>query len=325
MLLRVPHATTENPMSHPTGPHGQHQPPPPPGMYPDPDGSGHQRWWDGRQWYQVDTAATSSGQRTGAVRKVASWAKAHPKASGGIAAAVLVAAIAGGSGDTDTDPSPDRAADRSDAVVRADVAKTGEEIVDAEPAPEPVDTDGDGVTDDVDVRPDDPKVQTDDDIDTDKDGVPDHEDAFPKNAEFSRDTDGDGTADSVDDFPKDDRYTTDSDGDGVADSVDDFPEDPSRSEITAGMQNAIDSAESYLDYTAFSRTGLINQLEFEDYSTDDATFAVDYLDVDWNEQAVKSAENYLSFSSFSRQGLVDQLVFEGFTYEQADYGVSKAY
>ncbi|MEO9324047.1 Ltp family lipoprotein [Nocardioides sp. C4-1] len=310
-------------MNDPTGQHGQFQPPPPPGMYTDPDGSGYRRWWDGRQWHPVQQPPAQD-PGPGTARKVATWVKAHPKTSGGIAAVVLIAAIAGGSGDTDADPSPEQAADRSETVVQADVEKAGE-VVDAEPAPVPVDTDGDGVTDDVDVRPDDPSIQTDDDIDTDKDGVPDHQDAFPKNAEFSRDTDGDGSADSIDDFPKDDRYTTDSDGDGVADSVDDFPQDASRSEITSGMQNAIDSAENYLDFSAFSRSGLIDQLEFEDYSTDDATFAVDYLDVDWNEQAAKSAENYLSFSSFSRQGLIDQLVFEGFTYEQAEYGVSKAY
>jgi hypothetical protein len=129
----------------------------------------------------------------------------------------------------------------------------------------------------------------------------------------------------VDDFPKNAKYTTDTDGDGVADSVDDFPSDPSRSKITSAMENAIGTAESYLDYTAFSRTGLIDQLEFEGYATADATFAVDYLNVDWNKQAVKSAEDYLDYSSFSRQGLIDQLVFEGFTYDQAVYGVNKAY
>ena len=91
------------------------------------------------------------------------------------------------------------------------------------------------------------------------------------------------------------------------------------------MWNAIDAAESYLDYSSFSRTGLINQLEFEDYKTEDATFAVDYLKVDWNQQAFKSAKAYLDYSSFSLQGLIDQLQFEGYSYEQASYGANKAY
>ncbi len=92
---------------------------------------------------------------------------------------------------------------------------------------------------------------------------------------------------------------------------------------TVSQQNAKRSAESYLDFTAFSHSGLIDQLEFEGFSTEDATWAVDRLDVDWNEQAAKSAGSYLEFSAFSRSGLIDQLLFEGFTQEQAEYGVDQ--
>ena len=91
---------------------------------------------------------------------------------------------------------------------------------------------------------------------------------------------------------------------------------------TAGQRNARRSAESYLDVSAFSRSGLIKQLEFEGFSMDDATYAVDVVEVDWNEQAAKSAASYLDVSSFSRSGLIKQLEFEGFTREQAEYGVS---
>lgn len=311
-------------MTYPTHSPDPHQPLPPPGMYLDPDGTGYRRWWDGRQWHPVQVPA-APGPTAG--QKFATWVKAHPKASGSIAAAVVIVGIAGSAGGEDPEKAPDKAADTSSTVVRADDDPNADEVAvaDPAPAPEPVDTDGDGATDDVDVRPGDPKIQTEDDVDTDKDGTADYQDAFPKDPAFSLDTDGDRVADSVDDFPKDERYSTDSDGDEVADSVDDFPADPSRSEITAAMQNAIDAAESYLDYTAFSRSGLIKQLEFEDYDTEDATFAVDYLGVNWNEQAVKSAESYLDYTSFSRDGLIDQLQFEGYTYDQAAYGVSKAY
>ncbi|MCO1339735.1 hypothetical protein BJH93_12660 [Kocuria polaris] len=92
---------------------------------------------------------------------------------------------------------------------------------------------------------------------------------------------------------------------------------------TVSQQNALRSAQNYLDFAPFSRTGLIDQLEFEDYSTDDATWAVDRLEVDWNEQAAESAKNYLDFMAFSRQGLIDQLVFEGFTQKQAMYGADQ--
>ena len=84
-----------------------------------------------------------------------------------------------------------------------------------------------------------------------------------------------------------------------------------------------ESAESYLDLSAFSRSGLIKQLKFEGYSEKDATYGVDAQRADWNKQAAASAQSYLDMSSFSRQGLIDQLKFEGFTEEQAVFGVGK--
>lgn len=94
--------------------------------------------------------------------------------------------------------------------------------------------------------------------------------------------------------------------------------------LTSGQENAIRSAKSYLEYSAFSPSGLINQLEFESYSTEDATFAVNSLDINWDEQAIKSAANYLEYSGFSRDGLIEQLEFEGFTTEQATVAVNAA-
>jgi hypothetical protein len=65
-------------------------------------------------------------------------------------------------------------------------------------------------------------------------------------------------------------------------------------------------------------------LEHSDFSTEDATFAVDHITVDWNEQAAKAAEQYLDVSGFSRGGLIDQLEYAGFTPAQAEYGVAAA-
>jgi hypothetical protein len=96
---------------------------------------------------------------------------------------------------------------------------------------------------------------------------------------------------------------------------------PAAPKETVSQENARKKAESYLDSSAFSRKGLIEQLEFEGFSNADSTYAVDAIDVDWNEQAAKKAESYLEFSSFSRSGLIDQLLFEGFTQSQAEYGV----
>lgn len=95
-------------------------------------------------------------------------------------------------------------------------------------------------------------------------------------------------------------------------------------EMTAGQKNALRTAENYLSFSAFSYSGLIKQLEFEQYSTEDATYAADNCGADWNEQAAKAAQNYLEMTGFSKQGLIDQLEFEGYTNEQATYGAEKA-
>lgn len=94
-------------------------------------------------------------------------------------------------------------------------------------------------------------------------------------------------------------------------------------DITTGQRNALNQAKSYLEWSAFSYDGLVSQLEYEQYSHEDAVFAADNCGADWNEQAVKSAKSYLEFSSFSRDGLIEQLEYEGFTHEQAVYGAEQ--
>lgn len=88
------------------------------------------------------------------------------------------------------------------------------------------------------------------------------------------------------------------------------------------QSNALGKARDYLKFTSFSRSGLIEQLQYEGFSTGDATWAVDNLAVDWNEQAAKKAEEYLSFTSFSRSGLIEQLTYEGFSPQQAEHGAN---
>lgn len=90
--------------------------------------------------------------------------------------------------------------------------------------------------------------------------------------------------------------------------------------VTTGQSNALKAAKNYLSVMPFSYTGLIEQLEFEKYSYEDAVYAVDNCGADWNAQAAKAAKNYLDVMPFSREGLIDQLVFEGYTYEQAVFG-----
>jgi hypothetical protein len=94
--------------------------------------------------------------------------------------------------------------------------------------------------------------------------------------------------------------------------------------ISAEQANANGAAEEYLNGQHFSRTGLIEQLGYEGYSTKVATRAVDSLHVDWYEQAVGVAKDYLNGQHFSHTGLIEQLKYDGFTAKQAAYGVRGA-
>jgi sorbitol-specific phosphotransferase system component IIA len=100
-------------------------------------------------------------------------------------------------------------------------------------------------------------------------------------------------------------------------------------DATPSQQNALHEAESYLQTSAFSEAGLIDQLSSEagsQFPHADAVWAVEHLHVNWNEQAVKEAKSYLSTSSFSCQGLIDQLSSEAgsqFTLAQAEYAVHR--
>ena len=89
---------------------------------------------------------------------------------------------------------------------------------------------------------------------------------------------------------------------------------------TVSQRNAVSKAASYLRSSAFSRSGLIGQLEYEGFSTSDATYGVDAQNADWNAQAVKKGASYLRTSSFSRTSLIGQLEYEGFSNSQSVYG-----
>ena len=93
---------------------------------------------------------------------------------------------------------------------------------------------------------------------------------------------------------------------------------------TRGEQNALSTAHDYLDTMAFSRSGLIDQLKYEGYTSSEAEYAVDNCGADWDYQAVLMAEEYLNAMSFSRSGLIEQLEYEGFSYSQASAAATAA-
>jgi hypothetical protein len=96
-----------------------------------------------------------------------------------------------------------------------------------------------------------------------------------------------------------------------------------KTQETLSQKNAVGKANDYLKMMAFSKSGLVKQLEFEGFDNEDATYAVNKIDVDWKEQAVRKGEEYLNIMSYSRSGLIEQLEFEGFTTEEATYAVDQ--
>lgn len=90
-------------------------------------------------------------------------------------------------------------------------------------------------------------------------------------------------------------------------------------------ENALRSAENYIDFMGFSKQGLRDQLDYEGYSKKAIKYAVDNVDADWKEECVESAESYLSFMSFSERELRDQLEYEGYTKKQINYAIDKVY
>lgn len=104
-----------------------------------------------------------------------------------------------------------------------------------------------------------------------------------------------------------------------------------RPEMTAGQENALESAHSYIDLSGFSKKGLIQQLHSEageGFSLADATYAANHVGADWKQEAVESAQSYLDMGGFSRSSLMEQLTSsagEKFTQAQARYAVNKVY
>lgn len=119
---------------------------------------------------------------------------------------------------------------------------------------------------------------------------------------------------------KDTTTTTNSESAPVSEEQSDSQDVVPTSNETVSQRNAVKKAKSYLGYSAFSRDGLVAQLEYEKFSHEDAVYGADNSGADWNEQAVKKAKSYMDYSAFSRGSLIQQLQYEKFTLEQAEYG-----
>ena len=106
---------------------------------------------------------------------------------------------------------------------------------------------------------------------------------------------------------------------------------PEEEAVPFEYEQALKSAQNYVDTLHFSRQGLKQQLTSEygsGFSEEAAEYALEHVDVDYKEEAVEAAQSYLDAMSFSRQGLKQQLTSEygsGFTEEEAEYALDQVY
>lgn len=91
---------------------------------------------------------------------------------------------------------------------------------------------------------------------------------------------------------------------------------------TMGQRNAVGSAKNYIEIMGFSYSGLIEQLEYEGYSSEEAKYGAENCGADWNVECAEAAANYLDIMSFSREELRGQLEYEGYTSSQIEYALS---
>ena len=106
---------------------------------------------------------------------------------------------------------------------------------------------------------------------------------------------------------------------------------PEEEAVPFEYEQALKSAQNYVDTLHFSRQGLKQQLTSEygsGFSEEAAEYALEHVDVDYKEEAVEAAQSYLDAMSFSREGLKQQLTSEygsGFTEEEAEYALDQVY
>nr|WP_283241632.1 Ltp family lipoprotein [Mobiluncus mulieris] len=93
--------------------------------------------------------------------------------------------------------------------------------------------------------------------------------------------------------------------------------------------NALKSAQSYNEWSHMSKQGLYDQLVSEhgdNFTKEEAWWAVENLKADWNFNALESAKRYYLEMHMSKNAVYEQLISQyggKFTKEQAQYAISQ--
>ncbi len=90
--------------------------------------------------------------------------------------------------------------------------------------------------------------------------------------------------------------------------------------VTEGMLSALATAAINLRTSAYSYEGLVEELESQGFSHEEAVYASDNCGADWEREAKRAAVNYIEVSPFSYQGMIDKLENDDkFTHDEAEY------
>lgn len=89
------------------------------------------------------------------------------------------------------------------------------------------------------------------------------------------------------------------------------------------QEQALEEAQRIIDESPTTPSLLQDALKEQGFTDAHAEYALDNVEVDWQQQAVAVAGAWLAGSGFSKQGLHDGLANSGFTAEQATYAVDQ--
>ena len=102
-------------------------------------------------------------------------------------------------------------------------------------------------------------------------------------------------------------------------------EEEVKEEVSFEYKNALKKAESYLKCSSFSESDLRKQLEHHEFSEEAIRYALENVDVDYQEECIEKAESYLKCSSFSESDLRKQLEHHEFNSEHIEKAIQETY
>lgn len=96
-----------------------------------------------------------------------------------------------------------------------------------------------------------------------------------------------------------------------------------RSLTDESCKKASSKANEFMPWIATSKKGLVGQLKYNGFTTEEAECGVNLNDFDWNDQAKRCGKSYLRSGTFSQKTLASQLKHEGFTPDQIEYAITE--